>query len=260
VVRHLRALLRLAAIGAWTTSLLALRVLALPLLLLTGDLFPRVHFRLMQTWARGVARLLGMRFEVEGRPPKPPYLLVSNHLSYVDVVALQAVCGCVFLAKAEVARWPVIGFLARTGGTLFVDRTRRTDLPRAVEAVASVVERGRGVVFFPEGTSTDGSSVLPFNPSLFEVAIRTGLPVYCASLGYAVPRGSPPAHLSVCWWGDMEFFSHLYNLLQIPSFRARIAFAPQPVAREERADRKVLAERARRSVEACFTPVVTPSS
>lgn len=260
MIRHLRALSRLIAIGVWTGALYGLRVLALPLALVRPRLFRRFHFGLMQRWARGTARCMGLTIEAEGPAPAPPYLLAANHLSYVDIVALQTLCGCVFLAKAEVSRWPLIGFLARTTGTLFVDRTRRADLPRAVEAVSQVVSEGRGVVFFPEGTSTDGASVLPFKPSLFEVAVRTGLPVYCASLGYTVPEGSPPAHLAVCWWGDMDFFGHLYALLQIPSFRARVAFAHEPVPRAERVDRKELAERAHRSVAARFIPVVTPTS
>lgn len=254
---HLRAWGRLLALGLWTSALVLLRTLALPAALVSRSAFRGFEARLVRRWARGAGRVLGLDVVVEGDAPEPPYLLVANHLSYVDIVALQGVCGCVFLAKAEVAGWPLIGALARLVGTLFVDRTRRSDLPRAVEAVTRVVEGGRGVVFFPEGTSTEGAEVLPFKPSLFEVAIRTGLPVYCASLGYSVPRGAPPAHEAVCWWGDMEFFPHLYSLLQLPSFQARIAFAPRPVLREERMSRKELAERAHRAVEAGFVPVVT---
>lgn len=258
MIGHLRACVRILAIVVWTAALYALRTVCLLLALVSRDAFWSIHSALMQTWARGVGRCMGIRIRTEGRPPRAPYLLVTNHLSYVDIVALQAACGCVFLAKAEVSRWPVIGFLARTTGTLFVDRTRRRDLPRAVEAIESVVRRGRGVVFFPEGTSTEGREVLPFKPSLFEVAIRTGLPVYCASLGYCIPGGTPPARLVVCWWGDMEFFPHLYALLQIPSFEARIAFCSDPIPREEQEGRKDLAESAHRTVESCFVPVTPP--
>lgn len=275
MTRHLLALGRLLGIALYSAVPYTAVILTWPVALVSRSLRARIHVGLLRIWSRGVAWLMGIRIEAEGHAPAPPYILVSNHLSYVDIVVLQALTGCVFLAKSEVARWPVIGFLARTSGNLFVDRTQRMDLPRAVEAISRVAIEGHGVAFFPEGTSTDGSSVLPFKPSLFEVAIRTGLPVYCASLGYAVPEDSPPAHLSVCWWGDMEFFSHLYALLQIPSFRARVAFADQPVSREVResspaasavkrrqegSDRKELAERARRSVEAHFFPVVTHSS
>jgi 1-acyl-sn-glycerol-3-phosphate acyltransferase len=259
-MRHLLAVSRLCAAALWSAALYALRLVLLSVGLVSRRAAVRADVAAMRAWARGLARLIGMRIRVEGPPPRPPFLLAANHLSYVDVVALLASTPCVFLAKSEVARWPVIGFLARTTGNLFVDRSRRGDLPRVLAAVEAAVARGRGVAIFPEGTSTDGSAVLPFKPSLFEAAVRTGLPVSCASLGYEVPDGYPPARLSVCWWGDMEFLRHLYALLQIPSFEARVAFADVPIARGEWRDRKELAAQARRRVEARFTPVVSPSS
>jgi 1-acyl-sn-glycerol-3-phosphate acyltransferase len=210
------------------------------------------HRTLMHSWGWAVTRILGLEVEVRGEPPEPPYFLVCNHLSYVDVVVLSRLLGCSFLSKAEVADWPVMGFLARSAGTLFVDRTRRRDLVRVIEEVQGRLDRFRGVVVFPEGTSTKGASVGPFNPSIFEVPMRTGRPVHYASLCYSTPEASPPAHLAVCWWGDMPFFGHLWRLLTLPSIRATVVFGAQAI---EAADRKSLAERAHRAVLEAFTPV-----
>jgi 1-acyl-sn-glycerol-3-phosphate acyltransferase len=254
--------LRLAAIAAWTAAVYAARLASLALAPVSKRAFGRADRALHKHWAQVVARLIGMRIRAEGEPPRPPFLLVANHLSYADIILLQALTGSLFVAKSDVARWPLIGFVARTTGTLFVDRARRADLPRVLAGVEAAAARGLGVAIFPEGTSSDGSSVLPFRPSLFEVAVRTRLPVYCATLGYRVPEGSPPAHLSVCWWGDMAFLKHLYALLQIPSFEARAAFAPVPAGGAEPRDRKELARSARHAVASRFNPVVTacPSS
>ncbi|MFT5050294.1 MAG: 1-acyl-sn-glycerol-3-phosphate acyltransferase [Chlamydiales bacterium] len=199
-----------------------------------------------------MALILGVRVEVRGEAPAPPFFLVSNHLSYVDIVVIHSCLRCLFLAKSEVARWPLIGFLARSTGTLFVDRGRKTDLLRVIREARERMERGYGVVVFPEGTSTDGSAVQPFKASIFEVAAATGLPVRCASISYVTPAASPPARLAVCWWGDMTFGKHFLELLTLPPFRALVSFGEEPIVAP---DRKSLALESQRAVEAIFTPV-----
>ena len=131
-------------------------------------------------------------------------------------------------------------------------RGRRRDLKRVISEVEARLAAGRGVVIFPEGTSTKGDAVQPFKASVFEVPIRTGTPVSYAALHYHTPEGAPPAHVSVCWWGDMPFVPHLMDLLALPSVRATVTFGPEPVLA---ADRKSLAVQARRAVQAEFIPV-----
>ena len=245
----------------------ALRVLGFTLLSLTGVVYlallrclalvvPAGSIRredhAIRTWARGMCWLLGVRVRVEGTPPGGPFLLICNHLSYLDVVAIMSQVDARLLSKAEVASWPGLGFLARFGGTLFVDRTRRRDLPRVIGEIRAVLDKGRGVVFFPEGTSSPGLEVLPFKPSLFEVASAGGLEISTAALHYRTPGSERPAQWSVSWWGDMEFAPHLLGLLRLSRIDARLRFGARRVAGS---DRKQLALDAREEVVALFEPL-----
>ncbi len=252
-MKALRAMWRLPAVTVVTTLAYATWLVTRPLAIVSPALGRRSHHFAVRSWARAIVAILGIEIEVEGKLPESPYFLVSNHLSYVDVVVLFSKLDGFFLAKSEIAGWPILGFLARTTGTLFVDRRRKTDLLRVIGDVERVLAGGGGVIVFPEGTSTRGDAVLPFRPSLFEVAVRTGLPVHHASLTYRTPPSGPTADLAVCWWGDMGFFSHLLSLLTLPSIRAGIHFGAVPLVAR---DRKTLARRAHDAVAKHFVPVV----
>jgi 1-acyl-sn-glycerol-3-phosphate acyltransferase len=204
-------------------------------------------------WSRSLLAVMGARVECSGAAPEPPFFLVTNHLSYVDVLVLASRVDGVFIAKSEVAGWPVIGSLCRSVGTLFVERRANRDLRRTIAAIDRTLAAGQGVVLFPEGTSTRGEEVSRFHPSLLEVAARGRYPVSYAGLGYATEPGTAPAHLAVCWWGEMELLSHLWSLLALPGFRATVAFGDGPIQDD---DRKLLAARLRRAVDGLFTPVV----
>jgi 1-acyl-sn-glycerol-3-phosphate acyltransferase len=251
-MRHLRAAARLVALCLVTAGFYALWLAGLPFVSLFAGAARRWRSLNFCGWARVAARIAGMRISARGRPPRAPFLLVSNHLGYMDVVAFAALVDCVFVAKSEVARWPVIGLMCRTLGTIFVNRGRRRDIPATLERVRRTLNRGAGVVIFAEGTSTSGRGVAPFKPSLLEVAAREGVPVHYATLGYRTPPGEPAAREAVCWWGDMTFPGHLYALLQLPRFEAEVRFGERPV---EGRDRKLLAEKLWSAVNAQFVPV-----
>ncbi len=197
-------------------------------------------------WARAVVALLGVEIETAGRPPRPPFLLVANHLGYLDIVVLASRVDAVFVSRGDVAGWPVVGRLCRAMDTLFVDRGRRSDVPRAVAEIADRLAAGRGVVLFPEGTSSDGAAVGPFRPPLLEAATRCGLGVSYAALAYQTAPPDPPAATAVCWWGKMTFLPHVGRLLGLSGIRARVAFGEQTV---READRKRLARRLRAEVQ-----------
>jgi 1-acyl-sn-glycerol-3-phosphate acyltransferase len=125
----------------------------------------------------------GVERKVSGRVPDSG-LLVTNHVSFADIMLLSAVQPMVFVSKSEVGAWPVVGAIAGAAGTIFVERKRRTDVARVNADLRRVLDAGLLVTLFPEGTSSDGSSVLPFQPSLLQPAVEAALPVHPAHLSY----------------------------------------------------------------------------
>jgi len=209
--------------------------------------------RLFYLWTMSFVRISRMRIEVTGKPPEPPFFLVTNHVSYTDIAALRAVVTGIFVAKAEVRGWFLAGRICRDIGTIFIDRTNKRDIPRAGEEILERLDAGEGVVVFPEGTSTEGKEVLPFNSSFFEFAARADLPVHYAALGYAVSDGELPASKVVCWGEDISFFAHMWRLFKLPEYTAFVRFGDQPIMDHDR--KKLAAELHRRVVEE-FVPVV----
>jgi len=199
--------------------------------------------RWLQWVLRCSLRIVGGRLSVHGNPPHRG-LLVSNHLSYVDIAALGAACPCSFVSKAEVRSWPFIGWAAAMAGTVFIRRSHRSEVAGQVEDLKRALARGVPVVLFPEGTSTDGSQVLPFRSALLQAALESGCEVTAAALHYAA---DPPGDTvnDICWWGGVGFIAHLWRFLALPSFSATVVFG---VSRPVQADRKAEAARLRAEV------------
>ena len=193
----------------------------------------------MREWSTKCLQRLGVRHTVNGVPPDAG-LVVSNHLSYVDIMVYGAAMRCVFVSKSEVRSWPIFGWLTTMAGTVYVDRKRRTDTRSANDEISRVLKQGLPVVVFPEGTSSGGAEVLPFYPSLFEPAIENKMPVTAAYLSYEVDGGT--VENDVAYWGTMTFFPHLLRLLRLREIRATIRFSMAP---EVFTDRKVAARETR---------------
>lgn len=169
-------------------------------------------------------RRLKIAVEVQGVFPSRG-LLVSNHLSYLDILVYSSLSPCVFVSKKEVRRWPIFGQMAVMAGTVFIDRSRSADARRVNSEMQNALAKGAVVVLFPEGTSSDGTSVLPFRSALFEGSIGADEPVTAAHLRYDVSDGSPQT--DVAYWGPMSFLPHLLRLLSRTGVCATIRFAPQ---------------------------------
>jgi len=215
----------------------------------------KIYWRqvMFRAWTRGFVRISGMNIDVIGTPPGPPFFLVCNHLGYVDMAALRAVVNGVFVAKAEIRDWPLAGSIVRGMGTIFIDRGNRRDIPRAGEEIIERLSAGEGVIVFPEGTSTKGEEVMPFNSSFFEFAARSDTPVSFASISYRTPAGELPAHTAVCWWDDTGFFAHMWQLFTVTEYTAVITFGDAPVLNT---DRKALANELHDRVSRSFIPVL----
>jgi len=247
-----------AGIRLFLASLLTLTALVV---LFVGQLLvlplPRARAQwrsvVMLYWAQAILPVLGVDLTVVGEPPSKPFLLVSNHLSYLDIPVIGSQVGVVFVAKSELASWPVVGFLCRAANTIFVDRNVRRDLQRVMQGIDRELELGQGVLLFAEGTSSKGATVLPFRPSLLEPAVRSELPVSYATLSYHTPEDEQPAHLAVCWWGGMDFSPHALNLATLRQVKAKLVFGDKQL---HDTDRKRLAEHLRTEVLNRFEPVV----
>ena len=187
-------------------------------------------------------KIFGCTANVSGEIPQNG-LLVANHLSYLDILAISAVTPAVFVSKADVRRWPLFGWLAALGGTVFVERERRTHVGAVNREIETALAAGALVVVFPEGTSSNGETVLPFRAPLLEPALRGRRAISVAWLHYELPAGD--AQQEVCYWGDHVFFPHLLNLLGQKNIRATLRFKKFPRATD---DRKELAKQLRDAV------------
>jgi 1-acyl-sn-glycerol-3-phosphate acyltransferase len=209
---------------------------------------------IVQTWARTVARIVNMKVHAEGRPPRPPFYLVSNHLSYFDVIAYFTQVHCVFIAKAELADWPIFGFLSKSANTVFINRNSKKDIPRVNALIEKAIHESDGVIVFPESTSTKGNAVLPFKSSLLEYAADKNFPVSYATIHYRTGPEDPPAYLSICWWGNMTFGGHFLDLLKLSKIEATITFGSTTVQGD---DRKTIAQELWRRINGQFVPTVS---
>src|SRR5213596_9202 len=176
----------------------------------------------LHRWCRFACRVLGIRVTTHGAMPRSG-LLVCNHLSYLDIIVLSSIRPCVFVAKRDVAGWPLFGWLAKAAGTIFVDRQRPLATAFAVNRIHAAIATGLPVVLFPEGTSSDGSTVLPFKSALLESAVQLRCTVAAAAIEHALEDGSVAEE--ICYWGDMTLLPHLLNLFSKREIRSKCSFS-----------------------------------
>lgn len=168
-------------------------------------------------------RSLNVRYYFSGEPPKEG-LLISNHLGYVDIPVLASITPCLFVAKKETATWPALGRIVQWSGTIFIDRQKRSDVQRIGEEIGKRIQSGALVGLFPEGTSSDGTQVLPFFPSLLAPAVEENWPVTPASIHYTIAPKDGTPEKTIAYWGDMVFGPHFFNLLAARSVEAHVHF------------------------------------
>jgi 1-acyl-sn-glycerol-3-phosphate acyltransferase len=227
------------------------------LLLISREARMRLVARAARLWARACLMIIGMKVNVHGLSGdlrSDRYLLVSNHQSYLDIVIIASVFPTLFVAKTEVSRWPLLGWLSRLGGTIFVNREDTRSGVSCAYRVSRVLRDGANVQVFPEGTTNDGSTVLPFNGLFFASAIRSQTPALPLTIKFQSVNGKPADRELldlVCWYGDMDFAPHFWELLNIESAEVSLMInEPIKPVRKQRA--KALAEAARERVIRSF--------
>lgn len=187
-------------------------------------------------------RILHVKVESRGQIPKRG-LLVSNHQGYLDILCLNVLCTSHFVAKAEIKSWPLFGLFSEWSGTIFLNRKHRTAVRGPLERVVQLLREGDRVVIFPEGTDSDGTTVLPFHSSFFEAAIQAQCPVVPLAIRYSAPGVSP--NEEVIYWKDRRFIFHVIRLLGVKEVRARLTFG-EPMAAGN--NRKELSGRVRERI------------
>ena len=242
-----RAIAIVLTILVGLTLLLPLRLIERPFFGLARPWTPRIT----QTVCRVSLFWLGLGFERQGRPMRGQGAVVANHSSWLDIFVLNASDRVFFVSKSEVAKWPGIGFLAGVTGTLFIARDRKEAKVQA-QLFEERLHAGQRLLFFPEGTSTDGLRVLPFKTTLFAAFFAQGLQdtmqVQPVSVNYHAPEGH--SLRTYGWWGDMEFGPHLLSTLALRrQGRVKVVYH-DAIAVSAFDDRKALAKEAEIRVQA----------
>ncbi|MEO6031039.1 MAG: lysophospholipid acyltransferase family protein, partial [Burkholderiaceae bacterium] len=198
-------------------------------------------------WSTKMLRLMGVALQTEGAPIAGGVLLVANHVSWLDILAVHAVLPHArFVAKADVKSWPVIARLVNAADTLYLERERKRDALRVVHLMAQALQQGQTVVVFPEGTTSDGQVLLPFHANLLQAAIASGAPVQPVALRFSDASG--PVSCAVEFVGATTLIQSLWRVACGQGVRVRVSLlAPRTAAL---ADRRVLGEALRADIVA----------
>lgn len=203
----------------------------------------REHVR---DWSLRLLALLGIGLHSRGEPQGGPVMIVANHVSWLDIVALNAVHPARFVSKAEVRGWPVVGWLVAQAGTLFLERHRRRDALRVVHQVSMALGHGDVVAVFPEGTTSEGHGVLPFHANILQAAIGAGVAVQPVALRYRDPRH--PVSPAAAYVGETTLLASLWRVVRAQGLVVELDWlAPVDPQTQSRRD---LADRLRRAIAA----------
>jgi len=203
----------------------------------------RVHF----VWSTVLCWMFGLRIRVEGPRPPGGAFIASNHVTHFDIPVLASRQPMQFVAKAEISKWPLFGWLALLAGTIYVDRSARTATPQVAAKMSGYLEHGATVVLFAEGTCGDGRSILPFKASLFAVPAELAQPTVPVAVRYLVPDSA---------WDAGSLHAIMAGMLRQPRTDVLVRFGPPiPV----HSDRKALAAEAQTRVAALYAPAVRAS-
>lgn len=197
-------------------------------------------------WSAGLVRAMGLTLQVSGTPRPGATLLVANHVSWLDIAAIHAAAPHArFVSKADVQRWPLLGWLIRNAGTLFIERERKRDAVRVVHAMAESLQAGQTVAVFPEGTTGLGPDLLPFHANLLQAAVSTGTPVQPVALRFYSDRESYSSE--VTFVGETTLLQSIWRIASAHGLGVQVQLL-QPVATRH-ADRRRLAEHLRELIE-----------
>ena len=218
----------------------------------------RLSAESVRLWARTCLRILGLKISTHGFTDalrSKRYLLVSNHQSYLDIVIIASVVPTLFVAKTEVSRWPLLGVLAKFGATIFVDRENSHSGVKCAYQVSRILREGINVQVFPEASTSDGATVMPFKGLFFASAIRSQTPIAPLMIKFQSVNGRPMGREELdllCWYGDMDFARHFWRMLGLKSAEVSIMVS-DPIEPTRALRAKDLAQVARERILRSFT-------
>jgi 1-acyl-sn-glycerol-3-phosphate acyltransferase len=201
-------------------------------------------------WSHRMLAVLGIELEASGAPRTGPVLMAANHISWLDILAINAVQPVRFVSKSDVRRWPLIGYLVASAGTLFIERERKRDAMRVVHQMAQALRDGHIVAVFPEGTTGEGPTLLPFHANLLQAAVATGSHVQPLVLRFSDPRS--PYSEAPLYLGDTSLAQSVWAVARAQGLRAHVTLL-DPIESAE-LDRRALARRLREAIESALPP------
>lgn len=177
--------------------------------------------QLKKHWLNRFAAILNLQIIREGDLPQSGTLLVSNHISWLDIIVIGKFVPAYFVAKSDISSWPVIGYLSRQGGTIFIRRGDKKHIKATTEKMVWVLKQNSNIIAFPEGTTTSGDAVLNFHASLFQSALLTKSAIQPVAIQYT---GAAKEHAPFV--GDDEFIPHIVKMLSLDKIEVRVCFMP----------------------------------
>ena len=232
-MKTLRALWRLARVLVHALYGMAICAVAFPFVQ------PARRMRIVGRWSAQLLTVLGIALQRSGTPRSGPVLFVANHVSWLDILAINAVHPARFVSKADVRHWPVMGWMVACGGTLFIERERKRDALRVVHQVAAALKAGETVAVFPEGTTSDGHALLPFHANLLQAAIATEVAVQPIALRYSDRRHAVSG--AVAYVGDTNLAQSVWWVVCADGLQVQVQMLLPEGTRH--LDRRALAER-----------------
>ena len=209
-------------------------------------------------YTRRVLRLFNVDLSIHGYNPQlmlqKNFLLVSNHMSYIDILVLSSVQPCVFVTSVDLGESFFLGPMAEMGGSIFVERRNRRHIGRDLGIMADTLRAGHHVVIYPEGTSSNGEGVLPFKKSLLMSAIEAGVDVMPMTIKYKEIDGEPFAEHNrdrLCWYGDMDFFPHFLGLMKVKHVKVELHFH-DPISVTKESSRHEIADQCYRVISESY--------
>ncbi|MFH1996890.1 MAG: 1-acyl-sn-glycerol-3-phosphate acyltransferase [Candidatus Omnitrophota bacterium] len=214
----LRRLCRIAALIVWAAVVAALSA---PYRIRGGWKNIKEISRFTRLWSKGIAKIVNLRVTTSGALPRDPGLLVSNHVSYLDIIAHGSVLPLRYSPKSEIKKWPVLGWYIGLSRPIWTNRRSKQTSKKILRDFVKTVRRGMYLIVYPEGTSTDGTNgILPFKSTSFEASIIGQMPILPVLTRYKKAPGQP----AVCWYGDMTLLPHIWRVLGISSIEAELHF------------------------------------